>query len=182
MTEYKKTLAAVEGMEGFVKTMESASPAEERKAALDSFESLRSEWVAVMLKIKGRADEKDPEKQTYGETMVEKVKKLWTRWEGVMAGGEAVKGAVLEAWQPVAMAQDEAEEERERARLAELQRLRQLAAEEEARAQAAAAAKKKAEEEAEEERRLQHLQKVLEAVEHKARLEREREEDERERD
>ena len=76
MTEFKKATAAVDKMEAAVKaaTEESTSP-EVKKQLWDEATSLESEWEAKILKMKSKADEKDPDKKVYGEGMAAKV---WT--------------------------------------------------------------------------------------------------------
>lgn len=155
MSEFKRALAELEKMTGFLEQLEDGSmDIETQKHGIDSVVSTLETWAPKIEKFRAKANEKDKDKKVYNDAMVAKVLAFLVKWDALVPQAEEWAERVEQEFAPY-RTEKEAEIEAER--------------------------RKRAEEEREKERQLQELRRAEEeakrqAAEEKARLEEEEKE------
>mmetsp|Transcript_2992 Transcript_2992/g.7104 ORF Transcript_2992/g.7104 Transcript_2992/m.7104 type:complete len:544 (-) Transcript_2992:149-1780(-) len=102
MTEFKRTLQAVEDIERLVQTVLDGGSAED----VQRLSQLVGETGPVVEKLRAKASEADPNKRTYGPQMCEKVLSLAGRWDSIQSLARDVlqqRGTTVAAPPPAAL-------------------------------------------------------------------------------
>ncbi|KAJ9453731.1 hypothetical protein DIPPA_19155 [Diplonema papillatum] len=108
MTEFTKCSNAVDDIEAGLRAMaDDGVPVPAKKAALDKCKELSEEFEPRILKLKKKADEKDPGKQIYGEAMVTKVLALYERFDEASTHVADVEATVISQYKPFEAAKRE---------------------------------------------------------------------------
>eukprot|EP01059_Diplonema_ambulator_P011831 TRINITY_DN21897_c0_g1_i1.p1 TRINITY_DN21897_c0_g1~~TRINITY_DN21897_c0_g1_i1.p1 ORF type:complete len:371 (+),score=105.83 TRINITY_DN21897_c0_g1_i1:54-1166(+) len=129
MTEFKKLTAEVDVIEECLKAMlgEDVGPEGKMEALEKAMETIGSAGERIE-KVRKKAEEKDPEKQVYGEGMAKKVLGLCERYDHVSVMVEEAEATVRSGYQHVAerkkkeKEEEEAEEVRKKAREEQVRR------------------------------------------------------------